>query len=328
MRRTGVAVAAVAVVGVGVLAAWGAGLGRRAAIAWEGPSAPLPGAVAQPGVRLHVFETGKMVIPGWSVWVGGSGERLMDQPAYLVEHPRFGRVMFEAGHHSEISVDPGRHLGWIHAAGLMPMEQAPGQSAPQQLEAAGVDPASVRAIVVSHLHPEHVGAVEEFPRAELVTDRRELEHGRRDPDYNYVPAEYDGVQRWRGLDFTGTPPFGTFTGSVDLFGDGSVYVVSSPGHTPGHVSMAVRLESGWVFLAGDVAWTERNLDSASIGLPWVSNDGVAARASLGQLLRLRQEHPEVLIVPGHDLGPLRRAARPDVVFHPWPPGDRLAANGR
>lgn len=317
-KRSGLWVAAVAVAGLAVAALWVSGVGRRQAMVYAGPSAPLPEAAVEPGLRVHVFETGSMKIPGWSVWVGGSGERAMDQPAYLIEHPRFGRVMFEAGHHSGIAADPGDHLGWIHAAGLMPMEQSPGQSAKDQLNAAGIDPASVRAIIASHFHPEHVGAVEEFPEAEVVTDRRELEHARADPDYNYVPREYDEVKRWRPLDFEGAPAFGTFAGSVDLFGDGSVYVVSSPGHTPGHVSMALRLASGWLFLAGDAAWTEQNLDSASIGLPWVSNDGPAARASLGQLLRFRAENPQVVIVPGHDLAPLRRAARPEVIFHPWP----------
>jgi glyoxylase-like metal-dependent hydrolase (beta-lactamase superfamily II) len=183
------------------------------------------------------------------------------------------------------------------------------------MQRSGLDPEMVHAIVVSHFHPEHVGAVEEFPHAEIVCDQREAEHGLESPDYNYVRREYDDVTRWRQLDFSHGVAWGPFAAAVDLFGDGSVLIVSTPGHTPGHVSVLVNLPSGPVLLAGDMAWTELNLDTATIGLPFVSSDGPAARQSLGQLLRFRADNPRVLIVPGHDLAPLRRSQRPDVVLH-------------
>lgn len=281
------------------------------------------------GLELHAFETGRMVLDAWAVAVGASGKRVMDQPAYLIEHPVHGLVMFEAGHHSQIADAPGEHLGFIHAAGLMPMEQEQGQDARTQLARAGFDPDAVRFIVVSHFHPEHVGAVEEFPSATIIADAREIDWGRKSPDYNYVPHEYDGVRRWQPLRFDASKSFSAFPSAHDLFGDGSVLIVSSPGHTPGHVSIAVNLPSGPVLLTGDVAWSELNIESATIGLPFVSSEGYEARVSLGQLLRFRADHPEVLIVPGHDLAPLRRSQREDVTLHPWPSGARnlIASRG-
>lgn len=293
-------------------------LGPRAAIAPSAPTSAVPWRASLPGLRLHVFETGRMVIDGWMVAVGGEGKRVMDQPAYVIEHPTAGLFMFEAGHHSAIATSPGEHLGWIHAAGLMPMEQERGQDARSQMAAAGLDPLGVRGIIVSHFHPEHVGAVEEMPHASVIADAREVRHGLMDPDYNYVRGEYDDVKRWQELSFEGSAAFGPFPGAVDLLGDGSIVVVSTPGHTPGHVSVAVNLPEGPVLLTGDVAWTELNIQSGTIGLPFISSDGAAARASLGQLLQFRAENPEVLLVPGHDLAPLRRAARGDVALHPWP----------
>lgn len=287
----------------------------RAAIPFEGSAEPVQLAPPVPGLRLHVFQTGRMVLPAWTVAVGAHGERVMDQPAFLIEHPTRGLVMFEAGHHSDIAHAPGEHLGFIHAAGLMPMEQRPGQDARTQLQQAGFDPEAVATIIVSHFHPEHVGAVEEFPAATVAADAREITWGVEHPDYNYVPSEYDEVAHWLPITFEG-PAFGPFPGSFDLFGDGSVLVVSTPGHTPGHVSVLVNLEAGPVLLAGDAAWTELNLRTATIGLPFVSSDGEAARAALGQLLRLRDDHPHFTIVPGHDLAPLRRLHRGDVVLHP------------
>ncbi len=286
----------------------------RDAIPWEGPArVTLGGGTAS---RLHVFETGRLPIDAWMAYEGGEGVLWMDQPAYVIEHPTAGLLMFEAGHHSEIASGAGEHLGWIHAVGLMPMEQDPGQDARTQMRAAGLDPDAVGGIVVSHFHPEHVGAVEEFPRAEVIADRVEITYGTGSPKYNFVPGEYDDVH-FRPLDFGASAPFGPFPGAIDLLGDGSVLVVSTPGHTPGHVSLLVRLPEGPVLLAGDVAWAEGNLRSGTIGLPFVSVDGPAARAALGQLAAFSKENPDVTIVPGHDLSPLRRAGRGDVVLHPW-----------
>lgn len=290
----------------------------RAAVPFTANAPRVQWAAPVSGLKLHVFQTGRMVLDAWAVSVGASGKRVMDQPAYLIEHPQHGLLMFEAGHHSEIANDPGEHLGLIHELGLMPMEQERGQDARTQLARAGFDPDAVSFLVVSHFHPEHVGAVEEFPRATVIADAREIAWGTDNPDYNYVPHEYDAVRAWKPLSFEASDPFSAFPGALDLFGDGSVLIVSTPGHTPGHVSVAVNLASGPVLLTGDVAWTELNMESASIGLPFVSSDGDAARVSLGQLLRFREDHPSVLIVPGHDLAPIRRSRRADVSVHDWP----------
>ncbi|EOQ95419.1 metallo-beta-lactamase domain protein [Leptospira wolbachii serovar Codice str. CDC] len=289
----------------------------RAAVAYSKEVSPIQLQKPISGMRLEVFQTGRMVIDGWAVYTGGEGKISMDQPAYLISHPRYGLIAFEAGHHSAIATDPTEHLGWIHRMGLMPMEQDPGQDFRSQLIKLGKNPDSLRDILVSHFHPEHVGAVEEFPKARIVVDRREVKHGNESPNYNYVKNEYDGVLNWYQIDFSQTDKFGSFEGYYDLVGDGSIIILSTPGHTPGHISVLVNLESGPVLLTGDMAWTEYNIRSASIGLPFISSDGEAARRSLGQLLAFQSSNPAVLIVPGHDLNPLRRKAQKDIHIHPW-----------
>jgi glyoxylase-like metal-dependent hydrolase (beta-lactamase superfamily II) len=269
------------------------------------------------GIRMEVFLTGRMFVDAWAAYVGGKGKLSMDQPAYLITHPTYGQIAFEAGHHSEIATRPSEHLGWIYKLGLMPMEQDIGQDFRQQLISMGKDPNAIKDIIVSHFHPEHVGAAEEFPKARIVADKREIEHGEKTPNYNYVPKEYDQVLNWYAIQFTGSKPFDPFEGVFDLVGDGSILVLSTPGHTPGHISLLVNLESGPILLTGDMAWTEFNLQTASIGLPFISSDGEKARISLGQLLTFQKANPDVLIVPGHDLNPLRRVKRKDVILHPW-----------
>jgi N-acyl homoserine lactone hydrolase len=249
---------------------------------------------------------------------GGHGAGVHYEPAYLIEHPR-GLIMFEAGFHAASANDAAGHIGpLIYHAGLLPMSQQQGQDAISQLKTAGFDPAHVSSVIVSHFHPEHGGAVEAFANADIVVDRREHAYAVGKPAYNYLRNEYDEVKRWRLLDFAGSPPFGPFDGSIDFFGDGSVIVVSTPGHTPGHASLYLRLPQGPVLLAADIAWTQENLKTASIGLPFISVDGPAHRRSLGQLLAFAKAYPYVLLVPGHDIEPLRRASRADIVIHAAP----------
>lgn len=95
----------------------------RAAIPYTKEVSPVQLEKPIPGLKLEVFQTGRMVIDGWAAYTGGEGKISMDQPAYLISHPNYGLVAFEAGHHSEIATNPSGHLGWIHRVGLMPMEQ-------------------------------------------------------------------------------------------------------------------------------------------------------------------------------------------------------------
>ncbi|MDZ4727089.1 MAG: N-acyl homoserine lactonase family protein [Leptospira sp.] len=289
----------------------------RTAIPYKQEILPISLEKPKNGLRMEVFLTGRMFVDAWAAYIGGKGKLLMDQPAYLITHPTYGQIAFEAGHHSEIATSPSEHLGWIYKFGLMPMEQDIGQDFRQQLINKGKDPNQIKDIIISHFHPEHVGAVEEFPKARIVADKKEIEHGKKAPNYNYVPSEYDQVPNWYPIQFSGSQQFAPFEGVYDLVGDGSILVLSTPGHTPGHISLLVNLESGPILLTGDMAWTEFNLQTASIGLPFISSDGEKARVSLGKLLKFQKVNPDVLIVPGHDLNPLRRIDRKGVILHPW-----------
>jgi glyoxylase-like metal-dependent hydrolase (beta-lactamase superfamily II) len=109
----------------------------------------------------------------------------------------------------------------------------------EQLAQLGLKPADIDIVGISHMHADHMGQASEMPQAELVIGKADFEgtNGQDDP---FGPWRKGGA-RVRAV-----------TGDTDVFGDGSVIAVHSPGHTPDHLALLVKLESGPVLLTGDL----------------------------------------------------------------------------
>jgi len=106
-----------------------------------------------------------------------------------------------------------------------------------QLDQLGLKPSDIKYVAVSHTHPDHIGNVTMFPQSMLLVQK----------------AEYEWPDAKGGPRFSPAHPVTKLEGDRDVFGDGSVTIVSTPGHTPGHV--AVHVESGGehALITGDLA---------------------------------------------------------------------------
>ena len=93
--------------------------------------------------------------------------------------------------------------------------------------------------------------------------------------------------------------FATFGRGVDLFGDGSVRMVFTPGHTAGHCALILRLRDREALIAGDAIYSMRTLRESS--LPYLMDDEHRFRRSLKEIQLYAKETPDALIVPGHDI---------------------------
>ena len=208
---------------------------------WE---APYQGAN---GLRLHVFNTGSMTIPEAAVFHGGNwfSRRRLDVPAFVVETEGLGLIVFDTGLSTEVRDDPRGYLGFV-APTLNGLAMPAGAELPAQMKAAGLDPAQVRYVVLSHLHFDHTGSIHAFPNAAIVTG-----HGERDEasatsgffDF-FMEGDWEGTARWIEIDYSAGEPYATFRSHHDLNGDGAVILVDLHGHTRGSQGMLLRAPEG------------------------------------------------------------------------------------
>lgn len=163
---------------------------------------------------------------------------------------------------------------------------------PTQLARIDVKPEQIGRLGISHNHFDHVGQATTFSGATLMIGAADLAQFKADP----LPFAVDPnlVKPW--LD--GTSKVDPITGDRDVFGDGSVVILSMPGHTPGETSLLVRLpKTGPVLLSGDVAHFEAQF--ANHGVPTFNHDRADTLASMERLTGIATSLNAILIVQ-HD----------------------------
>ena len=150
-------------------------------------------------------------------------------------------------------------------------------------------------VVQSHLHLDHTGAIGRFPNAVHVVQRREYEYAYA-PDWfaagGYIRADFDrpGL-KWQFLEAEATDGY-------DLFGDGTLKMIFTPGHAPGHQSFLVTLpKSGAILLAVDAAYTLDHWNERA--LPGFLASTVDTVRSV-QKLRSLVAKTDAKVVTGHD----------------------------
>ena len=283
---------------------------------------PLRGGKDGATVRLHPLLCARMVAPpAFLERVDGRMSRLkalgvrvprdewiqIPVIAFLVEHPTAGPVLVDTGFHPAVAVDPKQALGSLGGLVFKEVEMDANQAVAAQLRDRGVDPASVSTVLMTHLHSDHASGIAEFPAATFLVSAKEWEAGSsgRQTD-GYLRRQYDHAFDYRTLDFDAADAdsFATFGRSFDIFGDGSIRMVFTPGHSPGHCSVILRLRGREALIAGDAAYTVRTIRESH--LPFKMDDEHRFRRSLREIQLYLKGTPDALVIPGHDMEAWRR----------------------
>ena len=262
----------------------------------------LTGTCVGPPAWMHREEGRLAALRMYGVGVPRESWPRLPVPAFLVEHPEAGPLLVDTGLHPSVAVAPRENLGRLFLLIFKDFQMKATDAVPAQLRALGTDPAAIGTIVMTHLHGDHASAMSEFPGATFVFSAQEwaaaTQQGAR---HGYVKRQFDHAFDYRTIDFESprVGSFSTFGRAVDLFGDGSVRLVFTPGHTRGHMSLILRLRDRDAVICGDAAYTTRTFETGH--LPARMEDEHRFRRSLRELQLFARESPGALVVPGHDL---------------------------
>jgi glyoxylase-like metal-dependent hydrolase (beta-lactamase superfamily II) len=170
-----------------------------------------------------------------------------------------GVLLFDAGQTAR-AAEPGYHTWWHPFLWLSRFELDAEDEAAPQLRRLGLDPADVRWVLLSHLHTDHIGGLAAFRHAEVLVSPLEWSRaaGFAGKVRGYLPQRWPDGLAPTLVKFDG-PPVGPFSETRELDEDGRLVVVTTPGHTPGHLGLLVFGDGGSFLLAGDLVHAPREL---------------------------------------------------------------------
>ncbi len=187
---------------------------------------------------------------------------------WVIDHPK-GLVVFDTGINATVTHDCKSYWQAGMCDFLKPTKNRE-EMIDGWLKKIGYSPDQVKVVITSHTHLDHVGNIKMFPKAIHVLQKKELYQG-------WFPEKFQG--RTGGAfvlaDLEGTRDFNflELEGDYDLFGDGSVWILSTPGHTLGHQSVKVKLASGKsMIMSQDAIWMQENMDGYPAGLNYSIQD--------------------------------------------------------
>jgi N-acyl homoserine lactone hydrolase len=193
------------------------------------------------GVRLYTLDCGRAELKDMSMF-SDTGEYdgkpgAIAVTCFVIQHPK-GTLVWDTGMGDSLAEKKeGVDNGGIHMTVSVTLVD--------QLKALGLAPSDVTYVAFSHFHFDHTGNANLFTNSTWILNQSELNWALSSPTPNgVVPAVFSGYK---------TAKTNMINGDFDVFGDGSVRILRTPGHTPGHQVLEIRLKkAGTVILSGDL----------------------------------------------------------------------------
>lgn len=214
--------------------------------------------------------------------------------AYLIEHPK-GLVLIDTGFHTDIRTNQDAYFGPIKKV-IFEAELPEGAAIHEQLEQRGIKPSDIDFLVLSHLHSDHVSGLK------LVKDAKKI---------LVSDIEWNDAQQinnphlqsmWEGVNietFQFQPSsYGPEKRAFDLFGDGTIIFVSTPGHTNGLASTIIKSSEKFVLLCSDVGYEKKSWEQMI--LPGKMTNQQKATTSLSWVKEMSLDKNCMEVIANHD----------------------------
>jgi N-acyl homoserine lactone hydrolase len=221
--------------------------------------------------------------------------------AHVVRHPQFGTYLVDTGVSQQLLDDPGSHgVSWL-VRKVMPLDKMQIRQSTAQFLAR--IPGGVQGVFFTHLHVDHIAGMPDIPGSvPLYVGRSESTHTTfqnafvRGTTTRLFEGKAD-LQEWP-FRFDEEHKHLVIGDVVDIFGDGSAFAISVPGHTPGSTAYLLRTPKGPILLTGDACHTrwgwEHSVEPGSY-----TADQPLNRKSLLLLKDLAARHPTMDVRLGH-----------------------------
>ena len=244
-------------------------------------------AVPDRGVSRNTLAyTGLLRSPGRRIW--------LPVKAFLIEHPR-GRILVDTGWDGDVRTHPIRTLTfpmWFASKPRLPA----GAAVDEQLAALGLAPRDLDAVLMTHMDIDHDSGLRLVRAAKRILVSPEEWAALHAGQVRYAKRP------WKGIPLAQMPladdPAAPFGRAWDVWGDGSVRVLLTPGHTQGSVSLLVAGQNGFALLVGDTGYNRASWES--LRLPGPVYDRQAMRASLAWVQKMRQDPRCLAVLAAHD----------------------------
>jgi N-acyl homoserine lactone hydrolase len=256
-------------------------------------------------LKLFVIPTGFVHMSG-NIHFNRKSPRFKDLPkdnrfnpalAYLVQHPQKGYILLDTGLHPSFAEKATGNFGGLLGR-IVKIKSARGQDVVKQLAKINVHPGDIHSIILSHGHLDHTSGLPLFSGSgarAVYADGKEIKTASAPFALfdGYLKNHLQGLPP-QAISFSNKVP--PFEHVCDFLGDGSVFIVGTPGHSPGHISVILNMIAGPVLLTFDAAHRRANIDE---GIP-PKGDYPASLVSINNIKAFLREFKQTRVIFGHD----------------------------
>lgn len=189
-------------------------------------------------IKLYAFDCGRIDVSDFANFsdTGDYNNKAaqLGDPCFLIVHPK-GVLLWDTGFPDALIKKP-------ETAGVFHLTKSTAIN--DNLKKIALKPNDIKFVSVSHSHIDHAGALDQFPKSTWILQNSEVTYAKTRPSPFVVNIA--GLKNWKSAHKI------MISGDYDVFGDGTVQILSTPGHTPGHQALMVKLpQAGTIILSGD-----------------------------------------------------------------------------